>query len=268
MISLKKASAKSLVNARVKRGNEASVILGIIFLVAGAIASFYQVTQLVGEPPFVVTLQTSYPYQGIGIVLFVAGVIFIGLGLNALPKVLSDHKGKTAAGVLTAVYEITAGKFLYDLNSVLSNNIVDGEVWRGKLPNGPVFDATLWPWPSIRQTVTNGSMPQLLFTRRMDAVDYALKYLNGNPFLEGAVIAAPFVIYGGYELVKSHRARDFLRGIYLTADLRIRPRAKLTKIDALKEIISSWGLNPEEILSHKVLAQEKRIEPMEVLTTI
>jgi site-specific recombinase XerD len=54
---------------------------------------------------------------------------------------------------------------------------------------------------------------------------------------------------------------DYLRGIYLTAGLRMRPKVKLTRIDALKEIISSWGLNPEEILSRKVLAQEEQRAP-------
>jgi hypothetical protein len=46
---------------------------------------------------------------------------------------------------------------------------------------------------------------------------------------------------------------EFLRGIYFTAGLTIRPRIKLSKIETLKEIINAWGLNPEDILNRKVL---------------
>jgi integrase len=48
---------------------------------------------------------------------------------------------------------------------------------------------------------------------------------------------------------------EFLRGIYLTAGITIRPKIKLGKIETLKEIIQAWGLNPEEILNQKVLDQ-------------
>lgn len=48
---------------------------------------------------------------------------------------------------------------------------------------------------------------------------------------------------------------EFLRGIYLTAGISIRPKIKLGKIETLKEIICAWGLNPEEILNHNVLNQ-------------
>ena len=41
---------------------------------------------------------------------------------------------------------------------------------------------------------------------------------------------------------------EYLRGIYLAAGLSIKPKTRLSKIDALKEIIRTWGLNPEEIL--------------------
>ena len=47
---------------------------------------------------------------------------------------------------------------------------------------------------------------------------------------------------------------DYLRGVYLTAGLTIRPKVRLNKIDALKEIISSWGLDPQKILAHEVLS--------------
>ncbi len=46
---------------------------------------------------------------------------------------------------------------------------------------------------------------------------------------------------------------EFLRGIYTSSSLSIRPRTKVSKIDALKEIIRAWGLNPEEILTRNAL---------------
>jgi hypothetical protein len=48
---------------------------------------------------------------------------------------------------------------------------------------------------------------------------------------------------------------EFLRGIYVTSSLSIRPKTKVSKIDALKEIIRAWGLNPEEILTHDALTR-------------
>jgi hypothetical protein len=51
------------------------------------------------------------------------------------------------------------------------------------------------------------------------------------------------------------------------AGLRIRPEVKLTGINALKEIICPWRLNPEEILNREVLAQEERIATTRVQNT-
>ena len=48
---------------------------------------------------------------------------------------------------------------------------------------------------------------------------------------------------------------EFLRGIYVTSSLSIRPKTKVSKIDALKEIIRAWGLNPEEILTRDALTR-------------
>jgi hypothetical protein len=46
---------------------------------------------------------------------------------------------------------------------------------------------------------------------------------------------------------------EVLRGIYMTSSLSIRPKTKVCKIDALKEIMRAWGLNPEEILTRDAL---------------
>ena len=42
---------------------------------------------------------------------------------------------------------------------------------------------------------------------------------------------------------------EYLRGIYAAPGLSIQTNTKVSKIDALKEIIRAWGLNPEEILT-------------------
>jgi len=48
---------------------------------------------------------------------------------------------------------------------------------------------------------------------------------------------------------------EYLRGIYLTSGIRIRPKIEMSKMDALREILQSWGLNPQKILSKEALAQ-------------
>jgi hypothetical protein len=48
---------------------------------------------------------------------------------------------------------------------------------------------------------------------------------------------------------------EFLRGIYTASSLSIRPKTRVSKIDALKEIIRAWGLNPEEILTREALTK-------------
>ena len=53
----------------------------------------------------------------------------------------------------------------------------------------------------------------------------------------------------------SMKGVEYLRGVYMASGIRIRPRIKMNKIDALKEILQTWGLDPEKILSHEALAQ-------------
>jgi len=48
---------------------------------------------------------------------------------------------------------------------------------------------------------------------------------------------------------------EYLRGVYMTSGMRIRPRIKMNRIDALKEILQMWGLDPQKILTHEALAQ-------------
>jgi len=51
---------------------------------------------------------------------------------------------------------------------------------------------------------------------------------------------------------------EFLRGIYIASGLSIKPKTRISKIEALKEIIRAWGMNPEEILTKQALTQPHR----------
>ena len=46
---------------------------------------------------------------------------------------------------------------------------------------------------------------------------------------------------------------DFLRNLYTSSGLTIRPKTKISKIDQLKLIIEAWGMNPNEVLSREAL---------------
>jgi len=50
------------------------------------------------------------------------------------------------------------------------------------------------------------------------------------------------------------KGTEFLRNIYAASGLSIRPKTALSKVDALKEIIRAWGMNPEEILTREALS--------------
>ena len=51
------------------------------------------------------------------------------------------------------------------------------------------------------------------------------------------------------------RGIEFLRGIYLSSGISIRPQPEEKKIAALKQIILSWQLNPEKILTPEALGK-------------
>jgi uncharacterized membrane protein len=61
--------------------NKGLFIIGIIFLAIGLVASFYHATQtyygLHGEP---IQVNRGYPYQTVGIILTVAGIVLLALG--------------------------------------------------------------------------------------------------------------------------------------------------------------------------------------------
>ena len=51
---------------------------------------------------------------------------------------------------------------------------------------------------------------------------------------------------------------EYLRGIYMASGLSIKPKTRVNKLDALKEIIRAWGLNPEEILTRDAMREPNR----------
>jgi len=80
-----------------KESNKGLVIFGIILLVVGLFFSLYLVIHRVGKPPAAVTDQLTAPYQTEGIVLLLAGIIFIALGfLRQRKTVLAQDRNPSA----------------------------------------------------------------------------------------------------------------------------------------------------------------------------
>jgi hypothetical protein len=57
---------------------------------------------------------------------------------------------------------------------------------------------------------------------------------------------------------------DKLRNIYATAGLSIKPKTQVSKVDALKEIIRAWGMNPEQLLTRDALIQGATTEKQDI----
>lgn len=51
---------------------------------------------------------------------------------------------------------------------------------------------------------------------------------------------------------------EFLRNLYASSGLSIKPKTKISKIEQLKLIIEAWGLNPNEILTKEALSSPHR----------
>jgi drug/metabolite transporter (DMT)-like permease len=62
--------------------NKGLIIFGIILLMIGLVASFYGYH----ENPYSASSPMVYPYQSIGILLDVAGIVFIALGFLYSPR--------------------------------------------------------------------------------------------------------------------------------------------------------------------------------------
>jgi hypothetical protein len=57
-----------------------------------------------------------------------------------------------------------------------------------------------------------------------------------------------------------------LRNVYAASELSITPKTQSSKIEALKEIIRAWGLNPEEVLTREAMCTPHRtiVDPQEL----
>ena len=51
---------------------------------------------------------------------------------------------------------------------------------------------------------------------------------------------------------------EYLRDLYASSGLSIRPKMKVSKIDRLKMFVESLGLNPDEVLTRDTLAMPHR----------
>lgn len=51
---------------------------------------------------------------------------------------------------------------------------------------------------------------------------------------------------------------EFLRSLYASSGLSVRPKTKLSKIEQLKVVIEAWGMNPDEILTREALSMPHR----------
>lgn len=54
------------------------------------------------------------------------------------------------------------------------------------------------------------------------------------------------------------KGTEFIRGIYTASGLSIKPKTTPNRIQILKEIARSFGLNPDEILTKEALAKPHR----------
>jgi len=67
--------------------NKGLLLFGIILLLIGLVASFYvQVETFTTSWGEVWEVSRNYPYQGIGIVLVLAGIIFVAIGFFYSPQ--------------------------------------------------------------------------------------------------------------------------------------------------------------------------------------
>lgn len=58
---------------------------------------------------------------------------------------------------------------------------------------------------------------------------------------------------------------NWLRNVYATAGLSIKPRSSISKIEMVKEFVRGLGLNPEELLVQKAFSEPemKYLDPQE-----
>jgi hypothetical protein len=115
---------------------------------------------------------------------------------------------------------------------------------------------------TISEIVTGLFVKAGLLIRKPKTKRYDLKAVSLRKFFLTQMISLgverDYVEYiMGHTLSSYHDVKmkgvDFLRGIYSGSGISIQPRTKADKILDLTEIIHSWGLIPEEVLTQKAL---------------
>ena len=103
-----------------ERRNRALLIFGTVLLAIGLLASFYQVTLRVGQPPGVVLYQIVAPYQGVGIVLLVSGIILIALGFLHLTASEKMVERSRPVGIVVICFLTLFASVLYGFFGAMS----------------------------------------------------------------------------------------------------------------------------------------------------
>ena len=97
--------------------------------------------------------------------------------------------------------------------------------------------------------------------RRYDLVPYSLRKFFRTQMAALGVQRDYIEYMMGHRISSYHDIKmngiEYLRSIYLTSSMSIRPRSEASKILALKQIISSWGLNPQKILTPEALSESQ-----------
>ena len=98
--------------------------------------------------------------------------------------------------------------------------------------------------------------------KRRELKAYSLrKYFDTN--LASAGVHRDYIEYlmghktPTYNSIKS-KGIEFLRNIYISSGLSIKPKTQITKTDMLKEIIRSLGMDPDKILVKEAFSQPHR----------
>lgn len=106
-------------------------------------------------------------------------------------------------------------------------------------------------------------------TRRYDLRTHSLRKFFLTQMVSMGVERDYIEYMLGHTLSSYHDVKmkgvDFLRGIYLSSGLSMQPRTRASKILDLTEIIHSWGLNPEEVLTQKALNESHNGQQPHVL---
>jgi hypothetical protein len=146
------------------------------------------------------------------------------------PEIITDEspliRNSHVANKVLGVSEKTIRQIVHD-------SAVEAKVAK-KLPNSWMY--------SVRTHSLRKFFRTQLSAAKID--DEIIKYMMGKTI-------------DTYEDVQS-LGIETLRNLYVAAGLAIRPKTKVNRIEQLKEIIRSWGENPEQILSKDVLVRSNQ----------